>query len=131
MAETDALENLLIKIGEILVERRKKPTEKTPEEEPTAREKFIDMYSAETLNKVNPFKPKYQQESIRNPLKYVVIKTKTNDNAVLQQMEGIQRDREETEKGKAEMDKERQHIQSQQQQLRSAEQEFRKKGIIS
>jgi len=129
MAETDALENLLIKIGEILVERRKKPTEKTPEE-PTAREKFIDMYSAETLNKVNPFKPKYQQESTRNPLKYVVIKTKTNDNAVLQQMEGIQRDREETEKGKAEMDKERQHIQSQQQQLRSAFDEAKRKQII-
>jgi hypothetical protein len=130
MAETDALENLLIKIGEILVERRKKPTEKTPEEEPTTREKFIDMYSAETLNKVNPFKPKYQQESTRNPLKYVVIKPKATDNVVLQQMEGIQKDREEAEKSKAEMEKERLHIQSQQQQLRSAFDEARRKQIM-
>lgn len=129
METSDALENLLIKIGEILVERRKKPTEQPPEE-PTTREKFIDMYSAETLNKVNPFKPKYQQESTRNPLKYVVIKPRATDNVVLQQMEGIQRDREEAEKSKAEMEKERQHIQSQQQQLKSAFDEAKRNKII-
>lgn len=127
MAETNALENLLIKIGEILVERRKKPAEQP---EPTTRERFVEMYSANTLDKKNPFKPKYQQENISNPLKYVVIKPKTNDNAVLQQMEEISRDKEESQKAKDEIDKERQHIQSQQQQLRSAFDEAKRKQVI-
>jgi hypothetical protein len=129
METSDALENLLIKIGEILVERRKKPTEQVPEEEPTARERFVEMYTSEKDN-VEPLNPKYQQENISNPLKYVVIKPKVNDKAVLQQMEEISRDKEESEKEKEEMEKERLHIQSQQQQVRSAFDEARRKQII-
>lgn len=128
MGTSDALENLLIKIGEILVERRKKTVEQVPEE-PTARERFVEMYTSEKDN-VEPLNPKYQQENISNPLKYVVIKPKVDDKAVLQQMEEISRDKEEAQKDKEEMEKESLHIQSQQQQLRSAFDEAKRKKII-
>jgi hypothetical protein len=131
----DKIDNLLVSIGEFLLSRKKKanPDQPEPPKQPekTPREQFSDMYSEEVMgikNETNPPPKIAEQPNVKN--RYFVIKPKIQDDAILQEIEKIKKDKEEMTKSKDEIAKDREHLYSQQAQLKSAFEEAKRKSII-
>jgi len=121
MTVEQIIDSLLGRLGDILVERKKRNLEKNQED------------SGGVENKENPPEEKKEsplKEEKGERVRYVVLKPKVEDKVILQELEAIQKDREGIKEQKGEMEKEKKHIQSQQSQLRSAMDEIKREKVI-
>lgn len=115
----EVTDNLLMafmkKLGKILVKATEEP--KTPQEE------FGDFFTAGQTDTTH-------EQKIDSPLKYVVMRPKVTDEAILQQLEEIKRDREGISKEKEAISKDRTKLKDEQQTLKRSFDEARSKNLL-